>query len=266
MRFTLLLVSAALSGPLRVHPGLRVSRGAVMPPVRMAEDEECVVPNGREERFAKLDATLKELQAAGIEDSLLAPLKRELAEFKLENVRLEMAELKTELNSAAAALPPPPPPPPPPLPAPPAAVLEQPRNPTYQPQSRPVAGYDYEARKQRQSEGLIGVLFSTVFGPPRQLTAAERVERAEAKKRKVAMARAQIERDAAQRAEASLRTDAERASYEKARSEREAAAMAREHGRKCPRSIRPPAAPELAHGLPLMVCPRSWSALAHGLP
>jgi len=46
------------------------------------------------------------------------------------------------------------------------------------------------------------------------------------------MARAQMERDGAQRAEAaraaSMRTDAERASYEKARAEREAADMARE--------------------------------------
>jgi hypothetical protein len=238
MRFTLLLVSAVSSGPLRVHPGLRVSRAMTLP-VRMAEDE-CVIPNGREERFAKLDATLKELQAAGIEEGLLAPLKRELAEFKLENVRLEMAELKTELSSAAAAAAatPPSPVPAPPLPAPsapaPPAVLEQPRNPTYQPPARTVAGYDYEARKQRQSEGLLGVLFSTVFGPPRPLTAAERAARAEGKKRKVAMARAQIERAAAQRADAAMRTDAERASYEKVRAEGEAAAVARQHGRKCP--------------------------------
>lgn len=228
MRLTLLLLSVVLAGPLRLHPGLRVSRSFVTPAVRMS-DEECVIPGARDQRFAKLDAALKQLQADGIEEEVLAPLKRELAEFKLENVKLELAELKTELSQAAAALPPPPPlqlPPPPP--AQPRAEtrvapgFEQRRNPAYEPPTD----------NPYQSNGLLEAVLTTVFGPPRRLTAAERAARADAKKRRVAAARADMERDAERRLEAAklaaMRTEAKRAAYEKAVAERQAAERARE--------------------------------------
>ena len=66
------------------------------PLVRM---DECA---GAPERIAKLDATLQRLAADGFDEDILAPLKKELSVLKLENVRQELAQLRTELSSPEA--------------------------------------------------------------------------------------------------------------------------------------------------------------------
>ena len=103
MRLALSLTVLASASGLLLSPHRVISRA---PAVRM--DEECASTS---DRIAKLDAALERLQADGFDEQILAPLKKELAGLKLDNVRQELADLKVELSSPAEA----------PLPAPPAA-------------------------------------------------------------------------------------------------------------------------------------------------
>jgi hypothetical protein len=102
MRLALSLAVLAGASGLLLSPHRFISRA---PAVRM---DECASTS---DRIAKLDAALERLQVDGFAEEILAPLKKELAELKLDNVRQELADLKVELSSPAEA----------PLPAPPAA-------------------------------------------------------------------------------------------------------------------------------------------------
>ena len=96
LAMTLFVVIASVSG-LLLSP-FRCASGRA-PAVRM---DECASAS---ERIAKLDTALKRLQADGFDEEILAPLKKELAGLKLDNVRQELADLKTELSTSPVEVP-----------------------------------------------------------------------------------------------------------------------------------------------------------------
>jgi len=77
-------------------------------PLTVFMDEE------RGAKIAKLEATLKELDAAGIDQSVLEPLRKEMAGLKLADLRENIDALKSDMGSSPVQQVPAPPPPPPP--------------------------------------------------------------------------------------------------------------------------------------------------------
>ena len=101
------LLLIACAGALRVLPTPPMLRQRTSLAVRMMTES-------RKARIDTLGATLKQLAADGYPEELLAPLKAELNDLKLEDLKQQLAALKSELSDPAQQQPAPAPSPPPP--------------------------------------------------------------------------------------------------------------------------------------------------------
>ena len=123
MRASLLLVGLlAPSSALRLPSTL-----SLRPRQQRHASPLCCAAAGRAEKIEKLGSSLQQLEAAGVQEEVLQPLRQELADLKtglqedaVASLKQELADLKADMASEAPeALSPPPPLSPPPAPPPP---------------------------------------------------------------------------------------------------------------------------------------------------
>ena len=106
MSLRVVLLFGLLHGAAALHFQLRTAASP-----RLQRRAQCVrMDEGRGAKIAKLEATLEELDAAGIDQEVIGPLRKDLAELKLADLKEGIQGLKADLDVPPAAPPATPPP------------------------------------------------------------------------------------------------------------------------------------------------------------